>query len=507
MNSIIKKFTALFAHEKEIYVNAARVNDHYKKIVRGSTQATLIGDLKLDYIIVIRRGKGAGSIINIRIDDDKFKSSTMNVFIKMSQLKRHKELMKRIKALPDINEEEYEFEVAYEAEEEKDQQEKVDETFDNDPLDDIPIIQLKDHELFRDVNGEVFDVEVRGERTRDKFLLKAKDIAEFFGMDRMVDCLLRTDRSEYKLNEDYVIVRKTQSRKIRDCEILNESTRIDHNRVYLTFAGFIRVVFVSKSGNANVKLMLDWILNLIYVHKFGSDEERLELSQDLLKVILNDKVSGLYYVDLGTFDDLYKTMNISMDEYPQEKYGSHRIGKFGLSEDVSSRLTSHKNKKNGYGRWSKDVGLKWMIILSPSQLSSAETLLSNLLKAGGFSFNHKDVNDTEHTELIMFEPSKELRVKKIYKQVLSLYPNKENELAQAIEEHQAKYEVEMAKQSYDYEMKLKETQQELTKQAYDYEMKLKETEHRVELNEVKFKHKIEVLELQLQIEKMKIQNN
>jgi hypothetical protein len=127
-----------------------------------------------------------------------------------------------------------------------------------------------------------------------------------------------------------------------------ESSKIDRNNVFITLIGFIRVIFVSKSGNENIQLMFNWILDLVYTHKFGSTEEREELS-------------GLYYINLGTFNELYDNMNISKEEYPPDVYGNFNIGKYGLSEDVNNRYKQHSNKKDGYGKFSSNIDFKWMI--------------------------------------------------------------------------------------------------------------------------------------------------
>jgi tryptophanase len=67
MTNLIKKFTTLFKHDRDVYVNAARVNESYKKVAVRPTQASLINTLKLDYIIVVRQGKNAETILNIDI--------------------------------------------------------------------------------------------------------------------------------------------------------------------------------------------------------------------------------------------------------------------------------------------------------------------------------------------------------------------------------------------------------------------------------------------------------
>ena len=98
MNSIFKKFISIFKRRHETFINVDRVYGEYKKMVGNSeaTRESMIRSLKLDYVIT-----GIGRIHNIKIDSDQFDASTMKVFVKMSQLSRSKELIKRVKNLPE----------------------------------------------------------------------------------------------------------------------------------------------------------------------------------------------------------------------------------------------------------------------------------------------------------------------------------------------------------------------------------------------------------------------
>lgn len=439
----------------ETYVNAATINDLYKTIYRksGSTQKKLISDLKLErYVVLWRRHKDktkVGSIATRLLDQ--FKSQTQDLYLEIKELetpqegpnkKIHIELLRLINDLPDLandsesdNEPEKPTIVASAA--------PIIAPSANQLL--MPIIVLEEHEMFRDANDQVFPIEVRGERTKDKILFKAKDIESFIDKNRLIENMFDS-RGAYKCGSDYIILQEnmipelTGSRSSEELSI--DDKRINHNLVYLTLPGLIRVASVSRNANANLLKLFDWLVHLFYVHQFGSYEERNELAQSLFKQVLNDKLAGLYCIDLGTFNDLYDSMNISRVTYPPEIYGNYRVCKFGLSENISTRLTQHKNKKTGYGQWSSDVQFKWLILLSPSQLPKAEKILSNLLKADGYTFDHSDTSKN-HTELIMFDPLKEHKVKQIYRQVLDLYPSKENELSKALEDAQSSFETKI----------------------------------------------------------------
>ncbi len=308
----------------------------------------------------------------------------------------------------------------------------------------MPIIELQEHEHFRDIDGNIFPIEVRGTRTKDGMFFKAKDLAVFVDNKRLAEVMLMNNTS-YQLGIDYIIAEEYQTQYYCVLEfpsILETSLKtkgVNHDLVYLTTAGLIRLVAVSRNPNANLGKLFEWLVTLFYVRQFGSYEERNDLAQSLFKQVLNDELSGLYFIDIDKLDNLYDKMQISRETYPSEKYGSYRIGKFGLSNNMKERLAQHKNKKNGYGQFSNDITLKWSILLSPSQLSKAEDILSNLLRANGFSFQYDNFNK-KHKELIIFEPSKEHRIKAIYRQVMTLFPSKENELAKTLEDATCAFE-------------------------------------------------------------------
>jgi hypothetical protein len=78
-----------------------------------------------------------------------------NVFVKLDQLNRHKELSKRLKALPDINNVvPLSAPTIVHTDNQSNNQNNMIE---------MPLIELEEHERFTDINDQVVDIEVRGE--------------------------------------------------------------------------------------------------------------------------------------------------------------------------------------------------------------------------------------------------------------------------------------------------------------------------------------------------------
>ena len=68
------------------------------------------------------------------------------------------------------------------------------------PRDAPPILELTDEEKFTDDDGNVYEVEVRGERHEDKIRFKGKDVARMFEMENLLDGV-QNERG-YNKNED-----------------------------------------------------------------------------------------------------------------------------------------------------------------------------------------------------------------------------------------------------------------------------------------------------------------
>jgi hypothetical protein len=486
--------------DNQIYVKVSFINDLYRTLPRksGTTQLKIVDELQLDkHAAVWRRNKDKSKLGTVATRFlNQFKSQSQDIYVDVREIMTPKEgphKLNHIRLLQMINEQP---DLTTESDSDSDSDEPTIQasaapiTINTDRVL-MPIIELEEHEMFRDANDQVFPIEVRGERSKDKILFKAKDVATFAENNLLIKILLR-DQSLYVYEKDYQILQEESMELVVPSNSSKNGRGINHDLVYLTLAGLIKVVTVSRNANANLLKLFDWLQNLFYVHQFGSREERNELARSLFKQVLNDQLAGLYCIDLGIFNDLYDTMNISRETYPPETYGNYRVCKFGLSENISTRLTQHKNKKSGYGQWSNEVELKWLILLSPSHLSKAEQILSNLLKANGFMFDHTDDNKI-HKELIMFSPAKEHKIKQIYRQVLDLYPSKENDLSKALEDAQNNFE----------------TKVNLIQSTADNA--IMKAQHDTQLNKVEFqlevqslKHQNEMLHMQLKLAKLNL---
>lgn len=563
---IQNKFDTISSEDGLLYVSAKIIADVYKTLhgKSGTTQKKLVKELQVhSFMITWSRHKDEskkGTIATKLMSQ--FKSQVHAMYISVNDLEtpkdgpnkqNHIKLLQLIEELPDINQnilamrsqinvEPVQFIPASApivdpmAETEQvtpaDDETIVEPEFSDNCII-MPIIELKEHEMFRDADNNVFPIEVRGERSKDKILFKAKDVAAFADNERLIETMLDI-RKAYQYDTDYIVLEanannlykrqilrknsitlmagsKSPSKNLMALLVPSNSSAngrgINHDHVYLTLAGLIRVAAVSRNANANLVKLFEWFVHLFYVHQFGSHEERNELAQSLFKQVLNDQLAGLYCIDLGAFNDLYDPMNISRETYPPEKYGGHHLYKFGLSKDIGDRLTQHKNKTNGYGRWCKHVLLKWVILIPESKLSAAETMLSDKLNSAKLSFDYTDCNGKNHKELFVIDPIKHTgKVKVIYKQILSHYQTEENRMCEIITSLQTTHDLSISELHRDYDKKLSEAKEEKLNLIIEYEKKLSDAnesklkaEHKAEL--IGSESKVEILQMQLKLAK------
>ena len=140
------------------------------------------------------------------------------------------------------------------------------------------ILELKEEEKFKDDDGNIYEVEVRGTRNKDEIRFKAKDVAEVFMMKNLVRYIQDQD-SGYIVTEDYEILFVMDTGLLYPLQI--EKIQNPHlvKRLFLTYRGLIKVICNSRSGVAYK--FLDWMINILFTAHLGSDEDKLQLANEL----------------------------------------------------------------------------------------------------------------------------------------------------------------------------------------------------------------------------------
>jgi hypothetical protein len=191
-------------------------------------------------------------------------------------------------------------------------------------------IVLNETEMFRNAEGEVCEVDVRGDRTRKGTYFKVKDIGKVFGVNRL-DNDISSKRSAYNRCEHYI--------RLTDDNIISNT---NDGNYYFTSKGLYMWLF--KAEGVKAEHYINWMMDTLFTVQFGTQEEKEELvgvsRQELasgLKLCVN-KISGLYLIKLGTVKQLRDVMDLG-----DEQDDKDLVCKFGYSKDIQKRFYQHDN--------------------------------------------------------------------------------------------------------------------------------------------------------------------
>ena len=192
------------------------------------------------------------------------------------------------------------------------------------------ILELEENEKFKDENGNAVNIETRGEKSFNKMFFKLKDIIEIFQMNNLKNMLICGNK--YVENKDYKYF------------IIDNATL--KKELFLTFEGFLRVLFSSRSQK--IRKILDWIIKTLFTMQMGTKTQKQELVSNILDVdaevieeVLNtnsNTVPSMYLFTLGFVKDLRKSMNIN-----NEHSDDSMVAKFGFTKDFTQLNIELKN--------------------------------------------------------------------------------------------------------------------------------------------------------------------
>jgi len=352
----------------------------------------------------------------------------------------------------------------------------------NDELDNVDgiekapdVIELKDNEKFQDSNGNKLEIETRGTRDANGIYFKVKDVANGFEMKHLHDVITK-EKNNYEINKHYKYFNCLVSS--RDRRQTNKKN-IAQSKLFLTYKGMLRVLFVSKSGCADK--FIDWATQILFTHQLGTPEQKTKLASDLMgisfdtvKQVLNkspSKLSCVYLLILGTAKDLRKSMNIDA-KYPDD----YIICKYGLSKDFLRRLNEHDLT---YGKIKDcDIRLKQYSYVDPEHLQDAENSIKEFIKEGNYQFEYEN-----NKELFIVSNHELKLVIGQYKIIASEFKGNCSELITLRQIEDEKYKSEIA----------------LLKEQHEKQILIKD--HTIE--SLKDKHEIALLKQEMEIMKLK----
>ncbi len=174
------------------------------------------------------------------------------------------------------------------------------------------IIILEDHEKFKDDEGKIIEIKVRGTRNEDDIYFRVKDVSIGFKMDRLYDVILDKTYKGYQEKIDYTFFNCYKNR--------GPDKNTYKKELYLTYEGILRVLFASQSKH--VKTFRKWATKTLFVAQLGSQEEKEELASNLIGVnvknvrqvfnLTKNETPGIYLINSRLF--LASLQNVGIQE-------------------------------------------------------------------------------------------------------------------------------------------------------------------------------------------------
>ena len=190
------------------------------------------------------------------------------------------------------------------------------------------VIDLDDDEKFHDDEGNVLEIETRGERTYDGIYFRVKDVSSGFGIERLKDTLVNPN-SGYTRNIDYKAFVCSEAINY-GCK--TTSTASAEKYLFLTYTGLMRVLFVTRNNKTDQ--FQKWALETLFVAQMGSAIERSIVAQRIQHSSFT--FSGLYLIKIASVSTVRHKM--LFNDSVQDDDG---VYKFGRAEQINARYQQH----------------------------------------------------------------------------------------------------------------------------------------------------------------------
>ena len=272
-----------------------------------------------------------------------------------------------------------------------------------------PLLHLDDSEKFHDADGNVIEIETRGERDRKKIYFKVKDVSVGFGMPSLSKNILRHRYVDVENGYEYGLHYKAFKR------VPSGESNKQEMTLYLTYKGLLRVLFVSR--NKHVDKFQDWAEEKLFTIQMGTRDQKVKLGAEVLntsprtlKAIFDKHAStfpSIYLMSLGKVRELRETFGI-----PANKPDDSTVYKFGFTEDLARRVIELESE------YSKLPGVTMTIgtfhIIDTKYTSEAENEVREMCAA--FEVRIKKTTQG-FNELIILDDKQFANIKKLYRRI------------------------------------------------------------------------------------------
>ena len=337
------------------------------------------------------------------------------------------------------------------------------------------IIYLTDNEKFQDNEGNVLEIETRGERNVNNCFFKVKDVSKAFDILYLNDSLLdKNGNYQYLVDYKYFICEKKINSRNKTTKKTNYKTTTK-KELFLTYEGMTRVLYLSR--NNKTKKFVSWAKTTLFTAQMGTTEQKNKLVSQI-KGVSYESIQELFSINarempcvyltaFNTVSILRDTMNID-NSYTDDSI----VYKFGLTKSFEQRKNGHKSEYKSIDKLI-DKKLVYFTYIDPLYISEAETEIKNML-------NDYKISWELHDELVVIPNNMLKFVKTIYENIGMKYSGHTSEFNKKINE--LKLEITQLQNKEANFVKDLDIQKEL----YEHKLVIKD-------------HQIEILQLKLQL--------
>jgi hypothetical protein len=315
------------------------------------------------------------------------------------------------------------------------------------------LLLLTEEEKFRDFEGNIYEVQVRGEKTKESIRFKCSDILELFKM--------KNDNIRHSLDKTDYEVFANSCENTGGCErissfnpvnltglneeILSHPPNTINKRgkqvvTFLTYNGLLKTIFSSRSNVAY--RFQDWATNIIYAAQFGTTPERIDAACDIIGInaqlvrnVLSTCISTMpcvYLFNVGKISELRK-------HYEELKpYKKGFLFKWGRTNNLKRRTGEHI--KNYGNLLDSTLRLKYFSPVDNMYEVDAENEIRQYFHSNAISFKN-------HKELIILDRTEIADARKFYEDVYEKFSSEADKLLGRNKEleHNAEYTKEIIK--------------------------------------------------------------
>lgn len=295
---------------------------------------------------------------------------------------------------------------------------------------------------------------MRGEKTQEGLYMKALDIQNKLGMNRVHD-IVTDKRSDHEYNTHYVFFEAKLSRNSGSNEH-QKTTKV----LYLTYFGVIKLLICSRSKRAEP--FQRWAITTLFTHQFGDQEDKDELAADLMGITpktlydvfrkSSNTIPCVYLFKIGRVGDINEycknktESNIDLNGYDDNDI----LYKFGKTDDLARRTKEHAKI---YGKMSKEFTLETFNYIDKALACKAENSINHF-----FTASEMRIDDPKHAEVVVIKPEKMRYVVEWFKNVQMMYSGNSYELIKQLDNLKNQHAMELMQKEHEYQLLLKDNE-------------------------------------------------